>query len=49
MGTARRAAGGAGTQTANLCAGGYSTAITNVVEEYTGETTSVNVETLTQS
>ena len=48
LATARRAAGGAGTQTANLCSGGYSTTIVNTTEEFTGETTAVNVKTLTQ-
>ena len=49
MGTARRASGGAGTQTANLSAGGYSTAITAVVEEFTGATETATASTLTTS
>ena len=49
MGTARRASGGAGTQTANLSAGGYSTAITNVVEEFTGITETATASTITTS
>jgi hypothetical protein len=49
MATARRALGGAGTQTANLGSGGHTSTIVNTTEEFTGETSAVNVKTLTQS
>ena len=53
MATPRYAlAGASGTATAAMGAGGYvpgSPNESNATEEYTGETTSVNVETLTQS
>ena len=42
--------GSAGTQTAALATAGYlSTGATNTTEEFTGETTALNVKTLTQS
>ena len=52
LGTARSGACQGGTQAAGLVAGGISSlpsTRTNVTEEFTGETTSVNIETLTQS
>jgi hypothetical protein len=52
LGTARSGACQGGTQAAGLVAGGISSlpsTRTNVTEEFTGETTSLNIETLTQS
>tara|TARA_R100001440_G_scaffold45986_1_gene65735 strand:+ start:1771 stop:3633 length:1863 start_codon:yes stop_codon:yes gene_type:complete len=54
LGTARMSGAGLGpssTQTAGLVAGGYAgpPGDTNVTEEFTGETTSLNVKDLTQS
>ena len=49
LGTARHALAGAGTQTAALAAGGRTPSYTGATEEFTGETTSLNVKTLTQS
>jgi len=50
MGTARYAlAGKSGTSTSALGCGGEVTPQTNATEEFTGETTAVNVKTLTQS
>ena len=52
MASARqRLAKGSGTSTAALGSGGYSTTTSSVTatEEFTGETTALNVKTLTQS
>ena len=52
LGTSRSGACQGGTQAAGLIAGGTSTepsTRTTATEEFTGETTSVNIETLTQS
>ena len=49
MGTARVALGGAGTNTVGLAFGGNAPPQTAATEEFTGETTSLNVKTLTQS
>ena len=52
LGTARSGACQGGTQAAGLVAGGISSlpsTRTDVTEEFTGETTSLNIETLTQS
>ena len=49
IGTARHALAGAGIQTAALAAGGRTPSYTGATEEFTPETTSINVETLTQS
>ena len=52
LGTARSGACQGGTQADGLVAGGISSlpsTRTNVTEEFTGETTSLNIETLTQS
>ena len=50
--TARGRGQGGGTQTSNIYAGGYSPSSPNYrtdTEEFTGETTSLNVKDLTQS
>ena len=49
MATARHALAGAGVETAALAAGGSAPPWSNATEEFTGETTSLNVKTLTQS
>jgi hypothetical protein len=49
MATARRGLGGAGISTAAIAFAGYTGSDTAVSEEFTGETTTVNVKTLTQS
>ena len=49
VGTARSYGGQAGTQTAGLIFGGSTPSASAATEEFTGETTSVNIETLTQS
>ena len=49
MATARRGLGGAGIQTSALGFAGYTGSDTAASEEFTGETTSLNVKTLTQS
>ena len=47
--TARRTLGSAGTQTAALGFGGYTPGKTTATEEFTGETTAVNIKTFTTS
>ena len=49
IGTGRSGYGQAGTQAAGLIFGGATPSVTTATEEFTGETTSVNIETLTQS
>ena len=50
LATARQALGASGpSSTSALAFGGYSTTTVNVSEEFTGETSTVNVKTLTQS
>jgi hypothetical protein len=49
LGTARFDSAGSGTGTAAMVAGGAEPANTTAVEEFTGETTALNVKTLTQS
>lgn len=52
MGTARSSVGSpgpAGTSTSAIAIGGYTSTNVTTTEEFTGETTSVNVKTLTQS
>jgi hypothetical protein len=47
--TARRGAGGAGTQSAGLAFGGYTTVSVNNTEEFTGGTEVATASTLTTS
>ena len=52
MGTARSSVGSpgpAGTSTSAIAIGGYTSTNVTTTEEFTGETTAVNVKTLTQS
>lgn len=49
LGTARYGLAGAGSQTAALGFGGYSTAGSAATEEFTGETSAFNFKTLTTS
>jgi hypothetical protein len=49
LATARARLAGCGTETLALAFGGASPTIRNQTEEFTGETTSINVKTLTQS
>ena len=49
MSTARRSLAGCGTQTAALGFGGYTTTFIANTEEFTGETVSNNVKTITTS
>jgi len=51
MATARKTCGSAGTDTAALAFGGFvpPPPETAATEEFTGETTTINVKTLTQS
>ena len=49
LATARRASGGAGTPTAALCSGGYSSTNVNTTEEFTGETSAQVAKTIQSS
>ena len=49
LGTARYTAVGSGTQTAALASGGGTPSVTNATEEFTGETTALNIKTFTTS
>ena len=47
--TARRGAGGAGTQAAGLGFGGFTTTQVNSTEEFTGGTSALNIKTISTS
>ena len=49
LGTARGACGAGGPSTANIIAGGYDTGGSNKTEEFTGESSALNVEIVTTS
>jgi hypothetical protein len=49
MSTAKQVSRGAGSTSAGFTAGGGAPSSTNATEEFTGETSAVNVKTLTQS
>ena len=49
MGTARSMVAGTGVSTSAFVCGGESPPITNVVEEFAGETTAANIQTITTS
>ena len=49
LGTGRSRGSGAGTATAGIYAGGREPSFSNKTEEFTGETTALNVKDLTQS
>jgi len=49
MGTARAYGGAAGTQTAGLAFAGSTPSLTAATEEFTGETTSLNIVDITTS
>jgi hypothetical protein len=49
MSTARRSLGSAGTATAGLGFGGYTTTFSASTEEFNGETTATNTKTITTS